>query len=91
MTFMLCRSRVKDYKIWKAVFDSHEQAHRDAGLKLANIWRSIEEPNNVFFSFEVTNIDIAREFINNPDSADVGKAAGVVDGEYHFVETTEGY
>jgi len=51
MTFMLCRTRVKDYPTWKAVFDSHADAHRAAA----------------------------------------GQAAGVVDGEYHFVESAPGY
>jgi hypothetical protein len=88
---MLCRNRVSDFSKWKAIFDSHLEAHRDVGLRLVNVWRSVEEPNNVFFMFEVASINRARTFINSPEAAKAGEASGVVDGECHFVESTSGY
>jgi hypothetical protein len=91
MTGLLCRNRVVDFAQWKAVFASHAAAHKDAGLRLVNIWRSVEEPNNVFFMFEVASMDKAREFIANPRAAEAGEASGVVDGEYHYVEDAGGY
>jgi hypothetical protein len=33
----------------------------------------------------------AQAFIDDPVSAEAGKAAGVIDGEYHFVENAAGY
>jgi hypothetical protein len=42
MTYMLCRNRVADFPLWKDVFASHAAAHRDAGLRLVNIWRNGE-------------------------------------------------
>lgn len=91
MTYMMCRTRASDFSVWKGVFDSHADAHRNAGLKLVNMWRSVEEPNNVFFLFEVADMDRANRFINSPDSAQAGEVSGVIDGEYHFVESTPGY
>jgi hypothetical protein len=91
MTYMLCRNRVADYARWKAVFASHAETHREAGLRLAHIWRGAEEPDNVFFLFEVASLEKAREFIGDPEAARAGAASGVVDGEYHFVEDVGGY
>ena len=91
MMVMLCRNRVSDFAKWKGIFDSHAPAHRDAGLHLKDIWRGVEEPNNVFFLFEVTDPGKARAFINNPAAAEAGKASGVLDGEYHFLESCAGY
>jgi len=91
MTVMLCRNRVSDFSKWKAVFDSHAQAHRDAGLHLKNVWRGVEEPNNVFFLFEVTDTDKARAFISNPAAAEAAQTSGVLDGEYHFLEASMAY
>ncbi len=91
MTHMLCRNRVSDFAKWKNVFDSHAQAHREAGLKLEHLWRSIEDPNNVFFVFLVLDINKARTFIQTPDAEEAGKASGVIDGEYHFVEDSALY
>jgi hypothetical protein len=88
---MLCRNRVADFAKWKAVFASHARAHREAGLRLMNLWRGVEEPNNVFFLFEVTSLDKARAFISNPAAAAAAKTSGVLDGEYHFLESSAGY
>jgi len=89
--YMLCRNRVADFLRWKAVFASHEAAHQEAGLRLVDIWRTLEEPNNVFFMFEVASMEKARKFISNPEAAKAGKASGVIDGEYHFVENAGRY
>ena len=91
MTYMLCRNRVADFSQWKAVFASQAGVAKDAGIRLLNNWRGVEEPNNVFFMFEVASMDKAREFISNPEAAKAGEASGVVDGECHFVEDAAGY
>ena len=91
MTYMLCRNRVADFSRWIAVFASHQAAHQEAGLRLVHIWRVVEDPNNIFFMFEVASMDTAREFIGNPEAAKAGQASGVLDGEYHFVEDAGAY
>jgi hypothetical protein len=91
MIVMLCRNRVSDFSQWKSVFDSHAQAHRNAGLHLKNTWRAVEEPNNVYFVFEVTDRAKAQTFISNPAAAEAANTSGVIDGEYHFLETAPGY
>ena len=88
---MLCRNRVANFAEWKRVFDSHAQAHRDAGLHLTDLWRDVEEPNNVFFLFEVADIAKARAFISNTAAEEAGHASGLLDGEYHFIESGAGY
>jgi hypothetical protein len=91
MIVMLCRNRVADFPKWKAVFDSHAQAHRAAGLRLRDLWRNLQEPNNVFFVFEVESLDKARAFVSDPAAAGAGKTSGVLDGEYHFLQSSPGY
>jgi hypothetical protein len=91
MIYMLCRNRVADFSSWKAVFASHQAAHRDAGLRLVQIWRAVEDPNNIFFLFEVASMEKAQAFIGNPEAAKAGEAAGVIDGEYHFVGDAGAY
>lgn len=89
MSFLLCRNRVKDYTRWKAEFDSHASAHCDAGLRLVNLWRAVEDSNNVFFLFEVSDVGAAQKFIGDPAAAEAGARSGVIDGEYHFLEATD--
>jgi len=91
MKYLLCRNRVSDFSRWKTIFSSHAQAHRDAGLQLRSLWRAAEDPNNVFFLFEVTDAGLARAFISNPNAAEAAQASGVLEGEYHFLESAEAY
>jgi len=91
MIYMLCRNRVGDVGRWKAVFASHEAAHKKAGLRLIGIRREVGEPNNIFFAFEVESMEKARAFINDPEAAKAATTSGVIDGEYHFVEDAGGY
>jgi len=91
MIHLLCRNRVEEFSRWKAVFASHQAAHLDAGLRLVRIWRSVEEPNDVFFLFEVASMDKARKFIADPEAAKAGEVSGVMDGEYHFVADAGSY
>ena len=85
MTALFCRNRVADFSAWKAVFDAHAPAHLAAGLSLTNLWRDIEDPNTVFFVFDVANLERARAFISDPAGADAGRLAGVLQGEFHFL------
>lgn len=86
MIYMLCRNRVADYQIWKRKFDSQKEASLESGLTLVNLWQSLEDPNNVFFLFKVDSLEKANAFISAPENAAIGKAAGVLDGEIHFVD-----
>ena len=87
MICLLCRKRVKEYNSWRTIFDSHRQDQRKSGLHLVNLWREIDDPENVFFIFEVTDKEKALKFINDPESARMGELSGVIDGECHFVES----
>lgn len=91
MQYMLCRNRVKDFEAWQSVFSRHTEAHAKAGLTLVRIWRALEDPNNVFFLFEMASRKKAEGFIRDPEAAKAGQASGVLDGEYHFVEDAGGY
>lgn len=86
MMHLLCRNRVTDFPRWKAVFDSHAAAQRNAGLHLLDLWRDVEDPDNVFFLFAVADERKARSFLNDPAAEEAGRASGVLDGEYHFLE-----
>ena len=86
MIYMLCRNRVADFGQWKAVFDSHSVAHKEAGFRLVNLWRDVEDPNNIFFVLEVGSLDKAREFVNTPEADKGREDSGVIDGEYYYVE-----
>jgi hypothetical protein len=91
MIYMLCRNRVADFSRWRAVFASHEAAHKQAGLRLISLRRELEDQSNIFYVFEVESLERARRFISDPDAAKAASTSGVIDGEYHFVEDVGSY
>ena len=86
MVKMLLRNRVKDYDHWRKIFDGEGSPGENAGLHLLDLWRDLDDSNNVFFMFEVADVERARVFLADPHSAEVGETAGVIDGEFHFIE-----
>lgn len=78
MAHLICRTRVVDYDRWKRVFDSHAEAQREAGLTLRNVWRNVDDPNDVFAFFEVDDMEKARGFVTSPEVPDAQLDSGVV-------------
>jgi hypothetical protein len=78
MDYLLCRQRVTDFDRWKGVFDSHVAAQRDAGLSVQQVWRNLDDPNDVFMLFQVTDIAKARNFVTAPDVPEAVKESGAV-------------
>ena len=91
MQYMLCRNKVRDYDVWKRIFDSHAEAHREAGLKLVKFWRSIDDPNEIHFLFEIHNMETAKAFVTQPDRKNVAEEAGLIEGAIYYLEEAEGY
>ncbi len=86
MIRLICRNKVEDFANWKSIFDSHSDAHRQAGLLLEHLWRDLEDANQVFFIFAVADIAQAKAFISAPGAKESGQRSGVRDGNYWFVE-----
>jgi hypothetical protein len=91
MIRMLCRNKVADFGKWKAIFETHKDAHQRAGLTLDGLWQVLEDPCDVFFVFRVDDLKRAKAFIAAPDAAQAGKDSGVLQGNYWFVEESGGY
>ena len=89
MMVLLVRNKVKDFDQWRRVFDSQAETARAAGLNLMQMWRSVDDANDVFFLFEVEDRGRAEAFMNAPEAASAGDEAGVIEGDYHFLNVDE--
>jgi hypothetical protein len=79
MLMMLVRHKVADFERWKAVFDSHAAAQREAGIHPRHVLRSLDDPNEVFILLDVDDLDKARAFVTSPDVPGAQEASGVLD------------
>lgn len=91
MTRLLCRNKVTDYAAWWQIFSSHASAHREAGLLLDHVWRSQDDANDIFFVFEVLDLEKARAFMAAPEAAAAAAESNLVESEYRFVDSLPGY
>jgi hypothetical protein len=79
MTYMLVRHKVADFARWKEVFESHAAAQREAGLRVEKVLRNLDDPDEVFLLFEVSNLEKARGFVASPEVPEAKRQSGVVD------------
>ncbi|HUN82139.1 MAG TPA: hypothetical protein VMV81_11600 [Phycisphaerae bacterium] len=79
MTRLLCRNVVADFSQWKSVFDSHADAQRASGLHVKHVWRNIENGNEVFMLFDVTDLAKARAFLTSPAVPEAQTASGMTE------------
>ena len=72
MHYILGRHKVDDIEAWKRVIAADRQKHLAMGLHFEEVWNNVDDPREIFFIFEVDNLDKAREGL---------KAAGALDPE----------
>lgn len=88
---LFCRNRVADFETWWAIFETHSNAHREAGLHLQHLWINADNPDEVFFLFSVDDRTRAEGFLLAPEAGDGAEESGVIDGDYFFIEEAVRY
>ena len=79
MTHLLVRHTVSDYEKWKPVFDAHASTRKAAGSRGGALYRSRENPNEIFVFFDWESEDRARAFATSQELTDVMARAGVTE------------
>jgi hypothetical protein len=77
--FMLFRHKVRDFKSWKAGYDTHQQKRMEAGLTEKYLLRSADDPNEVVALFEAQDLNRAKEFAASAELREKMQEVGVVD------------
>jgi quinol monooxygenase YgiN len=78
MEGLIIRHEVRDYAAWKAAFDRHGDARRQAGVVGHAVSRSVRNPNVVVIYLQAASLSALRTFAASPDLKAVMQAAGVV-------------
>lgn len=68
---------VADFDTWKAGFDAHESARREAGILAHHINRSQDNPNMVGAYMAVSDLDRAKAFASSADLKSAMEEVGV--------------
>ena len=78
MQYLLVRHEVADFEAWHAIFKSHADAQRDAGLHLVHLFRDAANPNMILLLFRISDVEQARAFVRSPNAAESADVSGVV-------------
>ncbi len=90
MPYILVRHKVADYTKWKPVFDAHATSRQASGVQGGYLFRSTDDPNELFLLLEVTNLEQARQFAQSEDLRQAMQRGGVVDQpDIYFLEELE--
>ena len=74
---LLVRNRVKDFSKWYAYFEKDSAVAAEYGVTLMRLWRTADDPNNVFFLLDIEDMNRANAFMARPESQEIGVKSGV--------------
>ena len=87
MAHLLVHHKVEDYNKWKSAFDDHSSLRSEGGSKGGKVFRSANDPNELFVLLEWDNLENAQKFVQSDDLKEAMKQAGVVGmPAIHFLE-----
>lgn len=78
MAYLIVRHTVEDYAKWKPVFDEHLPVRKSHSVVYEQVFRSVDNPNEITLLFEVSDLKLAREFTETSDLKSVMERAGVI-------------
>lgn len=87
MAHLLIKHKVKNYIVWKKVFDGFINTRKAAGEKSYQILHPESEANNLLAIFEWDNLENARKFTNSSELKEAMGNAGIIEQpEVYFLE-----
>jgi hypothetical protein len=78
MPFVLVRHRVEDFDRWKPFFESHEGVRQEIGLRVAQLMRNADDPQEVLILFEASDLEKARGMTQSDELRQIMEKAGVL-------------
>jgi hypothetical protein len=79
MVNVFVRHRIRDYTVWKQVFDGFAAKRRAAGEQTYRVARLVGEPNNLCLFFDWDTAANAERFIASAELRSAMQQAGVAE------------
>jgi quinol monooxygenase YgiN len=74
---MLIQHRVKDYAMWKKVFDSSVDLRTSKGELSSQVFRDASDPNSITVINKWSSMEDAQKFAHSPELKAAMEKAGV--------------
>jgi quinol monooxygenase YgiN len=89
MNYVLIIHAVKDYPIWKEIFDNAASLRKDAGEQMYYVLRDENDANRVIHFSRWESISKAKAFFESPRLVEIRKQAGVEAPEFNYLHLLE--
>jgi heme-degrading monooxygenase HmoA len=87
MAHLLVHHKVEDYNKFKPVFDAHASFRSEGGSRGGKIFRSTNDPNELFVLLEWDSVQNAQKFAQSDELKEAMQEAGVISmPEVYFIE-----
>ncbi|MCX7567241.1 hypothetical protein OS189_12890 [Sulfitobacter sp. F26169L] len=84
---LICHYEVTDFAKWQTAFTADDEARRDAGLSVLQIWRDADNSERAFVLLSVNDRKRAQAWITRSDALKSDDASTVREATHFFVET----
>ena len=78
MATIILNHKVEDYKKWRPVFDEDIRRRKESGMMNERVFRSADDPNNIYIIADVADPSITAKMMADPDLAARMKEGGVI-------------
>ena len=86
MPHLLGRFRTGDLQGWKRSIDKDRDSHARAGIRFQQVWTRADDAGEIFFLFDVDDLDRARTFLDKAGALDEEKQRRGEIPELFFLE-----
>lgn len=78
MITVIISHEVKNYSDWRKVYDEDENNRSEAGIKLTDVFESVDNPNMITMIGEARSVEAVYKFMENPDLKVAMEQGGVI-------------
>jgi len=78
MAHLLVHHKIEDYNKWKPAFDAHSSLRSEGGSQGGKVFRSANDPNELFVLLEWDSVENAQKFVQSDKTKEAMQEAGVV-------------
>jgi hypothetical protein len=78
MKTVIITHEVKNYSIWRKVYDADEENRTKAGIHLTGVFQSVNNPNQITLVGEAPSVETFTTFMSNPKLKEAMEKGGVI-------------
>ena len=84
---MIVHQHVTSFADWKAAFDKDDEARRNAGLTVLQVWKDADSDTHAFFLLQVNDRAKAQQWIERSNALASDDGGTVTSSSAYFLDT----